>query len=404
MYETVLHESNFVPIFWKKALQKLINHFTKVKNFACSSVLALASLGCFKVGSGEFEARDNMSSDRIRHLPAQKQTPDSILCFLVRESNTLLFNKQHNFWQVFPKFYHLHQNFLFFWSSALCFVHIHDYLWKPESLLSWVTDCKLFHLAIPKQYHQHWNLFFLLCHFVHAWSDWRYSFLQCDQNSLAMWWTQHHLFQQFKSGLLKFPGGGITTFHFMVRMFGGARGKSLVGPLMVSTVNGHEVRIPSFLATSVSRDSLSSHFPCVERRDDSIIRADLICLSQMPPIWLAAVGFLIHLIKSPPNLSMKDWIISSSISVYAFLSLFTHSTKLVPLSECNTLIFSLQAITHLHAYMKEPLSKLGYVNVDSSTSHTCKHGFVMFNSISLLLDHKWAKHIKPTVSKEWCFW
>ena len=33
MYESVLHESSFVHIFWKKASQKLINHFTKVKNF-----------------------------------------------------------------------------------------------------------------------------------------------------------------------------------------------------------------------------------------------------------------------------------------------------------------------------------------------------------------------------------
>ena len=33
MYESVLHESSFVHIFWKKASQKLINHFTKLKNF-----------------------------------------------------------------------------------------------------------------------------------------------------------------------------------------------------------------------------------------------------------------------------------------------------------------------------------------------------------------------------------
>ena len=39
--------------------------------------------------------------------------------------------------QVFPKFYYLHQSFLFFqfWTSG--FVHTHYYLWIPESLLPW---------------------------------------------------------------------------------------------------------------------------------------------------------------------------------------------------------------------------------------------------------------------------
>ena len=117
-----------------------------------------------------------------------------------------------------------------------------------------------------------------------------------------MCWTRHHLFRQYKSGLLKSSGGGITTFDFIVRMFDGARGKSLVGSLIVFTVNGHEIRIPSVSASSVRRDSLSSDFPCFERRDDSIARGDLIRLSQTSPMWLAAGGFLIHLFKSPPRL------------------------------------------------------------------------------------------------------
>ena len=74
---------------------------------------------------------------------------------------------------------------------------------------------------------------------------------------------------------------------------------------MVSTVNGCEFRIRSVSANSISRDSLSNDFLCVEGRDDSITQADLICLSQMPPMWLAAGGFLIHLTKSP-RLCMKD--------------------------------------------------------------------------------------------------
>ena len=86
------------------------------------------------------------------------------------------------------------------------------------------------------------------------------------------------------SSLVKSPGVGIATFDFIVSMFDQARGKSLVGSLMVSTVNGCEFRISSVWAASVSRDSLSSDFPCVERRDDSIVQVDLICLSQTPPM------------------------------------------------------------------------------------------------------------------------
>ena len=71
--------------------------------------------------------------------------------------------------------------------------------------------------------------------------------------------------------------------------------------------------ILSFSATSVSRDSSSNNFPCVERRDDNIKRADLICLSQTPPMWLGAGWLLIYFTKSPPRLWMKYWILSLSI-------------------------------------------------------------------------------------------
>ena len=57
-------------------------------------------------------------------------------------------------------------------------------LWIPKSRLLWATDCEHFHLAIPKQYHQRWIFFLPFCHFVHARSDRRYSFLQSNQNSL----------------------------------------------------------------------------------------------------------------------------------------------------------------------------------------------------------------------------
>ena len=178
-----------------------------------------------------------------------------------------------------------------------------------------------------------------------------------------MCWTRRHLFQQYKSGLLKSYGCGIATFNFIVSMFKGARSKSLVGSLIVSTVNGPEFRIPFVSATSVSRDSSSDNFPCVEKRDDSIIRAGLICLSQTPPIWLAAGGLLIYFTKSPPRLCMKDWILPLLISLYVYFSWFSHPTKLVLLSEYNTFIFPLRAVTCLSACLKESLFKLWIISM-----------------------------------------
>ena len=73
-----------------------------------------------------------------------------------------------------------------------------------------------------------------------TWLKWlKILFSPMWQNSLAVYWTQQrHLFQQYKSGLLKFTGGDITSFDFTVRMFDRAWDKSLVGLLMVSIVNG----------------------------------------------------------------------------------------------------------------------------------------------------------------------
>ena len=62
----------------------------------------------------------------------------------------------------------------------------------------------------------------------------------------------------------------------------GARDKSFVMLLIVSTVNGCEFRVHSVSATSVTRDSLSSEITCLKRWDDSIACEDLICLSQVP--------------------------------------------------------------------------------------------------------------------------
>ena len=101
---------------------------------------------------------------------------------------------------------------------------------------------------------------FSILPFVMCCRDWRNSFLQHDQNSFAICWTQCHLLRQYKSGLLKFSGGGITTLDLMVNMFDGGSGTSHVGSLIFSVVRGLEFKIPSALVTNVRSDSSSSDF------------------------------------------------------------------------------------------------------------------------------------------------
>ena len=49
----------------------------------------------------------------------------------------------------------------------------------------------------------------------------------------------------------------MTTLDFIVRMFAGESGNLLVGSLIVSTVRGLELNIPSVSTISVSKDSSS---------------------------------------------------------------------------------------------------------------------------------------------------
>ena len=58
-------------------------------------------------------------------------------------------------------------------------------------------------------------------HFWRSCKDWRYSFFQRDQNSLAMCWIRRQRSLLYISGLENSPGGGETAFDFMVRMFTG---------------------------------------------------------------------------------------------------------------------------------------------------------------------------------------
>ena len=129
----------------------------------------------------------------------------------------------------------------------------------------------------------------------HFWRNWRAdknSFLYLCQNSLAMCWTRLQRLLLNSSALTNSPGGGITTLVFMVKMLFGLNGCSLLTSPKVSTVNGLEFNIASVSANSVLNHSSFKLLPRVTNNDIRMFRAERICLSQTPPIWLSAGEFL----------------------------------------------------------------------------------------------------------------
>ena len=65
------------------------------------------------------------------------------------------------------------------------------------------------------------------------------------------------------SGLENVPGGGETTFDFMVRMLAGDKSCRFVGSLRTFTVRGLEFKMPSTSVIIVNKNSSSRHSPCV---------------------------------------------------------------------------------------------------------------------------------------------
>ena len=67
-----------------------------------------------------------------------------------------------------------------------------------------------------------WQFHFWLFHFFLFWIVSRTSFLHLSQNPLATCCTLLHCFLEYLSGVVKSPGGGITTLDFIVTRLIGA--------------------------------------------------------------------------------------------------------------------------------------------------------------------------------------
>ena len=135
---------------------------------------------------------------------------------------------------------------------------------------------------------------FFVFHFCWIWRLWRNSFLQHDQNSPAIRWIHLYLCCEYKSCLLKLPGGGKITLVFCVSRLLGEGGIWLL-TLSVSTVSGLELMIPSVSANSALKFSSFKLHGWVLSKASSIVQAVWI-----PPICEAAGGLFSQVIHSLP--------------------------------------------------------------------------------------------------------
>ena len=137
--------------------------------------------------------------------------------------------------------------------------------------------------------------------------------------------------------------------------------------------------------------------PRVFRRDSKIFLAVLIYLSHIPPMLLAAVGFLFLDIHSPP-LSYMNWLIFwYFVSMKALVSSAEAPTKLVPLSGLVSLTFPFSPINlHRHIINQSILSS---ISMDGSSGQTSKQFSVSLQFFAPFFHNLWTKKVNTTVGK-----
>ena len=163
-------------------------------------------------------------------------------------------------------------------------------------------------------------------------------------------WGQRFL--QYRSGVPNTPDGGISTMLFIMNRWLGKIATSLFVSLIVLTTKGLQLIIVLTSVNKVFRDSSSKLLVWVLRRDNKMLLADLIYLSQTPLMWLAKSIFLFQPIQSAFWLSINLWILLWFISSICQFSL--HNNKITPIITLdNSYIMPLRAIKQLRASMNE---------------------------------------------------
>ena len=181
------------------------------------------------------------------------------------------------------------------------------------------------------------------------------SFFLVFQNSLDRCWTLLQCFLQYRSGKVRWPGCGITTFDFIIRRFTGLRGARLVTSFSTSVVNGLEFMIASTSRTRVYKDRSYKLFRGIFSKEFKIALALRISSSQTPPMLLDSGGFLFHIIHSPSVSFKKSPILIWSISWNARVSSDDALTWFEPLLDLIILTLPPHPTNLLKFMMNEPV-------------------------------------------------
>ena len=83
-----------------------------------------------------------------------------------------------------------------------------------------------------------WRFFLGRIHFCLGCNERRNSFFHLDQYSFVKCWIRRHHFLEYRSEEVNFPGGGKTTFVFIVRKWSGVSGSAVSDDVVPSAVRG----------------------------------------------------------------------------------------------------------------------------------------------------------------------
>ena len=132
------------------------------------------------------------------------------------------------------------------------------------------------------------------------------SFLHRLQNSFAKCWTLLQRFLQYRSADWKLPGGGSTTFVFIVKRWLGVKGLAILGSFRLSTERGRLLMMASTSLIRVLRASSSSCKALSRKSGFRTLQTDLIWRSHTPPMWLAEGTFILKSTRSQFSFSNDD--------------------------------------------------------------------------------------------------
>ena len=167
--------------------------------------------------------------------------------------------------------------------------------------------------------------------------------------------------------------------------------------MIVFTVSGRELITASVSTMSVCKDSSSKLWLCVCNNDASIPLAEQIWQFHIPPMLLAAGGFIFHFIQSALLFWRTPWIFVWSTTLNEWINSYSAATRFGPFSERICLTFTFLVISLLRACMKKSVVILCETSVYCPAYKTSKHCIITFYFASFEFFLEWSKHVNCTI-------